>query len=230
MRIVVRVRAFSLAIVTLLAITTFDPAAGDEPARPTAPIALFDGRTLDGWKPVAGGRSGQVAVVDGVLTLAAGGPMTGVTSTRVDLPKTNYSLSFEAKRTDGNDFFAAATFPVGSSFVTLVNGGWGGSVTGLSLINGASAAENATNHFVKYQNDVWYRFTIQVTDRVIRCLVDDREVFALDHAETQLKTRIENRSNEPLGFASYRSSGAIRRVEVVGFNPDQIKEVNARVE
>ncbi len=230
MRIVVRVRASHLAIVALLVITTLDPAAGDEPARPTAPIALFDGRTLDGWKPVVGGRSGQVAVADGVLTLAAGGPMTGVTSTRADLPKTNYALSFEAKRTDGNDFFAAATFPVGSSFVTLVNGGWGGSVTGLSLINGASVAENATNHFVKYQNDVWYRFTIQVTDRVVRCLVDDREVFALDHADTQLKTRIENRSNEPLGFASYRSSGAIRRVEVVGLNPDQIKEVNARVE
>ncbi len=234
MQIVVRVRASRLAIVALLAITTLDPAAGDEPARPTAPIALFDGRTLDGWKPVAGRRSGPVAVAvavaDGVLTLTAGEPMTGVTSTRADLPKTNYALSFEAKRTDGNDFFAAATFPVGSSFVTLVNGGWGGSVTGLSLINGASAAENATNHFVKYQNDVWYRFTIQVTDRVVRCLVDDREVFALDHADTQLKTRIENRANEPLGFASYRSSGAIRRVEVVGLNPDQIKEVNARVE
>ena len=163
------------------------------------------------------------------MTLATGNPMTGVTCERVDLPKTNYTLTFEARRTAGNDFFAAATFPVGSSFVTLVNGGWGGSVTGLSLVNGANASENATNHFVKYQNDIWYTFEIQVTDSAIRCLVDGKEVFVLDHADTQLTTRIETRGNQPLGFASYRSAGEIRNIKVKPMTPAEVAEVNARI-
>lgn len=207
-----------------------DIRAGDEPARAAAPAVLFDGRSLDGWKPLAGKSGGTVAAADGAITLGAGDPMTGATSTRADLPKVDYSLKFEARRTKGNDFFAAATFPVEESFVTLVTGGWGGSVTGLSLINGASAVENATNHFVKYQNDTWYAFEVQVTAKVIRCRVDGKEVFAFDHRDTQLTTRIETRGNQPLGFASYRSTGQIRRVEVRPLSAAEIAEVDARAD
>ena len=57
---------------------------------------------------------------------ARGAVPSGITSTRKDLPTTNYELSFEAQRLDGFDFFAAATFPVGKSHATFVNGGWGG--------------------------------------------------------------------------------------------------------
>ena len=229
MRSACRPRPLSLVGLFVALIAPGFGGAGDDPARPPAPIHLFDGRTLDGWKPVVGPRNGTVTVVDGVLALAEGGPITEITSTRADLPRTNYALTFEAKRTAGTDFFAAATFPVGASYVTLVNGGWGGSVTGLSMINGASAAENATNHFVKYQNDVWYAFTIQVTDRVIRCLVDGREVFAFDHEDTQLKTRIEMRANEPLGFAAYRSAGLIKQIRIKPLDAKEVAEANAHI-
>lgn len=206
------------------------PSQGDDPdATKSAVIRLFDGRSLDGWRPIRGTKVGKVEVNAGAINLPAGGPMTGVTTTRADLPTTNYRLTYEAQRTEGNDFFAAATFPVGSSFVTLVNGGWGGSVTGLSLINGESAAENTTNRFVKYQNNVWYRFEVQVTEQAIRCLVDDVEVVAYAHEGTQLKTRLETRVNEPLGFASYRSAGMIRRVEIKRLGPTEIAQIDAKV-
>jgi hypothetical protein len=139
------------------------------------------------------------------------------------LPTTRYELSFEAKRTSGNDFFAAATFPVGKSFVTLVNGGWGGSVTGLSSLNGSDASENETRRFVKYENGTWYKFRVHVTDDVIRCWIDDRATFAVNFQDFQLKTRIETRPCQPLGFATYRSTGQIRGVEIRSLNAAEIK-------
>jgi hypothetical protein len=185
-------------------------AAEDPPLK----SVLFDGKTLDGWKKVATYKAGAVKVEDGALVLEAGGPITIVASTRSDLPTTDFELAYEAKRIVGEDFFAAATFPVGKSFLTLVNGGWGGGVTGLSSINGADASENETRRFVKYQNNTWYRFRVQVTDDVIRCWVDDKEIFAVNHRGQELKTRIETRPSQPLGFATYRSTGAVRSIQV----------------
>ena len=205
------------------------PSFGDEPAAPSAVLKLFDGQSLAGWQPNKGSRVGKVEIQGGSILLHAGEPMTGITSTRENLPAQNYRLTYEAKRTDGNDFFAAATFPVAASFVTLVNGGWGGGVTGLSLINGASAVENETNHYLKYQNDVWYRFEVEVTGRAIRCLVDGQEVVLFPHEGAQLTTRLETRVNQPLGFASYRSAGLIRRVEVQPLTADEIKTIDVKL-
>jgi hypothetical protein len=36
----------------------------------------------------------------------------------------------------GSDFFAALTFPVNDLFCTLINGGWGGMLVGLSSLDG----------------------------------------------------------------------------------------------
>jgi Domain of Unknown Function (DUF1080) len=181
---------------------------------PSTKLVLFDGKSLDGWKKVESFKCGDVKVEDGTIVIEAGGPMSGVVSTRTDLPTTDYEFSFEAKRTRGQDFFAAATFPVGKSFITLINGGWGGSVTGLSSINGSDASENETRRLVKYQDNTWYRFRVHVTDDVIRCWIDDKETFAVNIKGLQVKTRIETRSYQPLGFATYRSTGAVRAVNL----------------
>ncbi len=197
---------------------------------PPAKRVLFDGKTLDGWKKVESFKAGAVKVEDGAIVLEAGGPMSAVVSTRTDLPTTDYELSFEAKRIAGQDFFAAATFPVGKSFITLINGGWGGSVTGLSSINGSDASENESRRFVKYQDNTWYRFRVQVTDDVIRCWIDDKETFAVNYKGQQVKTRIETRNHQPLGFASYRSTGAVRAVQVRKLTPSEVAETNKAAE
>jgi Domain of Unknown Function (DUF1080) len=175
---------------------------------------LFDGNTLDGWKDAGFAKAPAAKVEDGAIVLPPGSPISGITTTRKDLPTTNYELSYEAMRIDGRDFFAAATFPVGKSFVTLVNGGWGGTITGLSSLNGSDASENETSKFVKYENKTWYRFKVRVTDKAIRGWVDDKPVFAVELDGREVGTRIEVRANQPLGFSAWRSSGAIRKVEV----------------
>src|SRR3954451_21925144 len=80
-----------------------------------AATSLFDGKSLGGWEKTDFANAGEVKVEDGPIHRAVGRPMTGITSTRKNLPRTNYELTYEAMRLAGRDFFAAATFPVGDS-------------------------------------------------------------------------------------------------------------------
>lgn len=189
-------------------------------------LVLFDGKTLDGWKKTGFLHAGDVKVDAGAIVLGVGRPMTGITTTRTDLPRSNYQLSYEARRLEGDDFFAAATFPVGKSYITLVNGGWGGGVTGLSSLNGSDASENETNRSVEYRDRTWYRFRVRVTDKAIACSIDDKQLFAVDHSNVEVGTRIETRPNQPLGFATYETAGAIRSVEVRRLSPAEVAETN----
>jgi len=199
-------------------------------AAPPEKLVLFDGKSLDGWKTTDFAHPGEVKVEDGALILSAGRAMTGITSTRQDLPKTNYELTYEATRQKGRDFFAAATFPVANSHITLVNGGWGGHVTGLSSLDGSDASENETTTTVKYQDKTPHRFRIWVTDKVIRCWIDDAKVVAVNIEGRQVDTRIETHANKPLGFATYETTGALRKIEVRPLAPAEVAENNKAVE
>ena len=185
-------------------------------------LSLFDGKSLDGWKLPGFSRAGEVVVEDGALVLKTGRAMTGIVCTRADLPKTNYELTYEARRLSGRDFFAAATFPVGKDFLTFVNGGWGGSVTGLSSLNGADASENETGRTFAFEDKTWYTFRVRVTDRVVRCWIDKEEVADVSHEDRQKSTRIESRPCQPLGFATWETTGAIRKVEVRPLTPAEV--------
>ena len=193
-------------------------------AEPETSRPLFDGKTLAGWKVTDFHRAKELAigVKDGAIVLPNGFPMTGITTTRDDLPKADYELSYEASRTDGEDFFAAATFPVGESFLTFVNGGWGGNITGLSSLGGMDASENETGKYVKYQNNTWYRFRVVVTAKTVRCWIDDKPVVTLETQGRDLGTRVESRASQPLGFATYRSTGLVRAIKIRKLTPDEV--------
>jgi len=197
---------------------------------PTEPRTLFDGKSLEGWKKADLFHAGNVQVENGAIVIASGDPMSGITSTRTDLPKVDYELTYEAQRLTGSDFFAAATFPVKDAYITLVNGGWGGSVTGLSSLNGADASENDTSLYIKYQNKTWYRFRVRVTDDTIRCWVDDRQVVAVNYQHRQVSTRLETRANQPLGFATYESSAEIKKITVRKLTPTEVAATTKKEE
>lgn len=182
-------------------------------AEPQARL-LMEKNSLEGWELTDFYASGKAHVKNGVLTLERGKPMTGVNCKRLDLPKTDYELSYEARRVDGDDFFAAVTFPVKDGFLTFVTGGWSGNITGLSSIDGADASENETNRQVKFENEKWYRIRIRVEDQKITCYVNDEKVVDFDGTARELKTRVESRPSQPLGFACYNSTGEIRDVKI----------------
>ncbi len=112
------------------------PESGSEPvsAHANASLELFDGKSLDGWKKTNFGGEGDVEVIDGQIILSMGYPMTGVTLAGGNLPTRNYEISLEAKRIEGTDFFCGLTFPVNDSHCSLIAGGWGGTLVGLSCI------------------------------------------------------------------------------------------------
>jgi hypothetical protein len=219
--------AIAVAAVASLAFgPVFGQAAKDQAASRSRTLVLFDGKSLDGWKKADLPRSGEVKVEDARIVMKNVDSMTGITTTRKDLPTLDYELTYEAMRLDGSDFFAAATFPVGKSYITLVNGGWGGNVTGLSSLNGQDASENETTCTITYKEKTWYRFRVRVTAKVIRCWLDDKEIIAVDYQDRHVGTRLETRVNEPLGFATWHTSGALRKVEMRPLTPDEIAATN----
>lgn len=226
-RSVLRLGASAFALASMrIASDRAESSAEDEPSVPSKKIVLFDGKTLDGWKKTDFSGAGDVKVEDGAMLMVAGKGMTGLTCTRKDLPTRNYELIYEAKRLSGIDFFAAATFPVGKSFITLVNGGWGGNVTGLSCLSGSDASENETSRYYKYTDKTWYKFRVRVTDTVIRCAIDDAEVVAVNYEGREVATRIETRPNQPLGFATWESGGAVRNIEMRTLSPADVAVAN----
>lgn len=218
---------FLVAIAVFGVLTSATARAEDPAPGKTAKEVLFDGKSLEGWKSTEFFGAGEVAISDGMVVLNAGRSMTGITSTRKDLPTTNYELVYQAQRIKGSDFFAAATFPVGKSFITLVNGGWGSTVTGLSSLDGADASENDTTTFFKYQEKTWYKFRVWVTEERIRCWIDDEQVVDVEYLNRSVGTRLETYANQPLGFAAYETTGAIRGVAVRKLTPEELKATNA---
>src|SRR5947208_110874 len=103
---------------------------------------LFEGKSLAGWKATNFGGEGQVSIEKGAVVMEHGNDMTGITYDRKDFPRINYEVALEGKKLKGNDFFCTTTFPVGDKYCSLVVGGWGGTVVGLSSINFRDASEN----------------------------------------------------------------------------------------
>ncbi len=133
-------------------------------AQPSAWASLFNGTDLTGWKETDYAGRGNVKIENGELHIENGLVITGVTFTNATvLPKTNYEISYQAKRVNGSDFFALLTFPVGDQHASFVTGGWGGAVTGISSINSMDASENDTTVYLKYNQDQWYTFRLRVT-------------------------------------------------------------------
>jgi hypothetical protein len=182
----------------------------------TAPDAegwkpLLDGQSLDGWKIADVGGQGEVTVEGGVVSLGMGADLTGITYTR-DFPTCDYEFQMEARRVEGVDFFGTVTFPVGDSFCSLVVGGWGGSIVGISCINGSSANENETTKYLRFAKGQWYRVRIVVQSDRIQAWIDDQQVVDLETAHRQLSTRVEVYRCQPLGVASWVTRAELRHL------------------
>ena len=174
-------------------------------------IPLFDGQTLKGWKEAPFRDRGDVRVKDAMISIGKG-HLTGIVWTG-EFPKSGYEVRFEAARLEGNDFFAGITFPVKDSFCSWINGGWGGSVVGLSSLDGDDASENDTSTVRDFAKGRWYAFRLAVTDNRIQGWIDDALVIDADITGR----RVELRPGEidlctPLGFASYSTTAGLRRV------------------
>jgi outer membrane protein assembly factor BamB len=186
--------------------------------------SLFDGKSLAGWKATFFSDEKNLSVKDGAIVLKKGQLMTGVKYTRGDFPKMDYEVALEGKKLEGSDFFCTTTFPVGDSFCSLVVGGWGGDVVGLSSLNSQDASENETSTRKEFRDNQWYRVRIRVTKDRIQAWIDDEKLVDADTAGKRIATRIECRGCQPFGLATYDTTGAIRNIRVRALTAVEKKE------
>ncbi|RME89859.1 MAG: DUF1080 domain-containing protein, partial [Verrucomicrobia bacterium] len=173
---------------------------------------LFDGKTLKGWTITDYAGHGDVRVKDGMMILEMGAMLTGVNGP-TNLFKTNYELVYDAMRLDGTDFFGTVTFPVGDSCCSLVLGGWGGGVVGISSLDGMDASENSTSTYIAFKDKQWYRVRIRVTLKKIECWIGKLKVVDEDISYRKVTVRPgEIELSQPFGFATWVTTGALRNI------------------
>jgi hypothetical protein len=189
-------------------------------AQPPAPSegegweSLFDGRTLRGWRVVDFVGSGPVQVTRGLIVLGAGDPFTGIVHTN-PLPRLNYEIALEAMRLSGSDFFCGLTFPVRESHCSLIVGGWGGSVVGLSNVDGMDASENETTQFIDFQTGRWYRIRLRVTEQKIEAWIEQKKVVNLTTTGRKISLRFGDIEKcVPLGISSWMTGAALREIRL----------------
>jgi hypothetical protein len=138
---------------------------------------------------------------------------TGITW-KGDFPRQDYMVTLEAMRQEGNDFFCGMTFPVGKKPCTLIVGGWGGMVVGLSSIDGMDASENETMTLKNFDKGRWYRIILRVTEQTIEAWIDNEKVVDFTIGDSALSIRPEVELSKPFGIASWRTTAAIRNIRL----------------
>jgi len=188
-------------------------------AKPPAPFegegwqAMFDGQTLAGWRETRFAGHGEVHCQAGVIVLHMGDPFTGINWTN-DFPKMNYEVALDAMRVMGSDFFCGLTVPVGTNFCSLIVGGWGGSLIGISSLDGMDASENETTKFGSFESGRWYRIRLRVTEKRIQAWIDKERLVDVATAEKKISVRPGDiELSEPFGVAAWQTGSALREIK-----------------
>ncbi len=177
--------------------------------------SLFDGKTLGGWKKTDFAGAGEVKVENGHLLLEMGDTLTGVTWKDADkLPKDNYEITLSAMKRKGDDFFCGLTFPVRDSHASFILGGWGGTLVGMSSIDGLDASENETTIYRKFEREKWYKVRLRVAGGKVEGWVDDEQVIDVELKDKKISTRIEVDASRPLGLSTYQVSAAYKDIQL----------------
>ena len=194
---------------------------GSEQAEPWR--SLFDGKSLGGWEAIEFGGEGEVTVTDGEIVIGSGDPLSGIVWQQA-FPSDAYEISLEAKRAEGFDFFCGLTFPVGEDCCSLILGGWGGGLIGLSSVDGFDASENGTTDYKEFELGRWYSVTVRVESDRITCLLDGKEIISQPRTDHEISIRAEMFLCKPLGIASYATTSRLRNLQYRRLPPAAVTE------
>lgn len=194
------------------------PPESPPPAKPAGPaepdlLPSWEGRALKHWKIVdqfVFKRHGAVRIENGAISLGKGDPGTAVVWNGPAPPVNGYEIRFEGRRTAGDDFFCGLTFPIDKSHCTLIVGGWGGSVTGLSNVDDYPAVENETTNAVEIVENRWHKLRLRVASTAVQAWFDDTKIVDLDPREKRFGVWWEQEPVRPLGFATWNTAAEYR--------------------
>jgi Domain of Unknown Function (DUF1080). len=180
--------------------------------------ALFNGKDLSGWKVAEMIDSGTVSVLpDGTVECGFGNPITGIAYTNTP-PRMNYELSLEIMRVQGSDFFAALTLPIETNCCTVIIGGWGGNLCGISSFDYMDASENQWCEARAIENGCWYTLRVRVTPGVFQVFLNETFYTARvefdDSSRFSLRPGSDIDKTAPLGLATYRTKAHWRNFKL----------------
>ena len=215
-----RGHATHLVVVSMALLLVGCASAGSSVSAPRfAPgqwVSLFDeeNATLANWKVVDLDESyGKARVEDGAIVIETGHPASGIRWTGPVL-REDYEIELEGMRVEGRDFFCGLTFPVGDEPCTLILGGWGGSVVGLSNVDDYHAAENETTLGMDFKDERWYRVRLRVTRPRIQVWIDDDLVIDLEREDRHFSIWIDQEPCAPLGIGTWETKAALRNIRM----------------
>ena len=196
------------------AIPVVEPAAVATPVVILGDKSLFDGQTLSGWKITDYGGRGEVEVRDGQILVGMGAELTGIHWTNAAaLPRQNYEIELEAMKLQGTDFFCGLTFPVGDAHATLVCGGWGGGVLGISSIDFMDASENDTSRTMYFEPNKWHRIRLRVLPKALAVWIDDKQVVDVAIEGRRISMRPGDiEMSTPLGITTWQTASTFRNI------------------
>lgn len=181
-----------------------------------ANIILFDGKSLDNWQPTDFAGKGEIFIdKNGSLVLEMGAELSGLHWKGEPLPTTNYEISLQAMRTMGNDFFCGLTFPYKETHATLVLGGWGGSLIGISSLDDFDASENETGDAYIFEDNQWYDIRLQVTESEFTVWIDGKSVIDCEVEGRRVGMRPgEIEMSVPLGICTFATTGVLKNIKL----------------
>jgi hypothetical protein len=164
----------------------------------------------DEWEQVSGGT----LEVGEELSIGWGESLTNV-RWKGEVPIAPFELELKAKRVNGTDFFCAVTFPARGveECVTLIVGGWGGSLVGISSIDGKDASENDAQKIHIFEADVWYQVRLVRDGEKLMVWIDGEKLIDIDTTGKILSLRqggIEECA--PFGLATWQTTARIKDI------------------
>lgn len=176
-------------------------------------LPMLEENELGRWKAAPFAFDGDLDVREGVLNTGLGSYLSGVIWTEDPPARNKYEVELEARYLYGHDFFLGLTIPLGERYCTWIVGGWGGTVVGISDIDGHSADDNETTLKMSFAKERWYRFKIRVVEERIQCWIDGKPVIDLRTKGRQLNLRPgQIVQSVPLGISSYDTMAEYRNM------------------
>jgi len=198
---------------SVLSLLLFPSVLVAEPAISAEEI-LLDGKTLRNWQITDYAGHGEVTLDgNGGAVLEFGVALTGIHWVGNKLPQINYEIQWDSKKVEGSDFFGSLTFPYKDKHATLILGGWGGALVGISSIDGFDASENESATAHRFIEGKWYTCRLRVTHPKIQFWIDNEKLIDCDVEGREITMRSgEIELSTPLGFSTYDTTGKLRNV------------------
>lgn len=176
-----------------------------------SPSSALRATIPSGFMETEFGGEGCASIEANRIVLEPGVPLAGVTWTG-ESPEVPFVLEVEFTKRYGNDFPCALTFPVAGSHLSLVLGGWGGTVCGLSSLDGLDASRNESRFVRSFPPGVRTHVRVEVRADVVLAALDGVEVVRVELAGRTLGLRAELLPSRPLGIAAFATAVELHSV------------------